>query len=209
MNAKYAKCARYTYALMALAAMFVFVSPTLATGLADGHDQNGKTQLSDFDKMFSEGSLDWMLLLDQATLDNLKNMNSAEIDKLKQDMLNRLREMDNAELDRLRDQHRPDLRDRLNDMPPKDLEKFKLPWQEDTEKDHKLGDNKIMPVGLNGSKNDGSKFDDHKPIGAVANSDNLFGNGVQSQYHQNQGMTAPASGSGSFGGQPGGQMGPR
>ena len=209
MNAKYAKCAKYTYALAALAAMCIFVSPTSAASLADGYDQNGKAQWGDFDRMFSEGSLDWMLLLDQATLNGLKNLNPAEIDKLKQDMLNRLREMNAAELDRLREQHRPDLRDRLNDMPPADLEKFKLPWQEDNEKGHKFGDNKIMPLGFNNSKNDGNKLDDHKPIGAVANSDNLFGNGIQSQYSPNQAIAAPAPGSGSFGGQPGGQMGPR
>jgi hypothetical protein len=153
------KCA---YALVAIAALCIFILPAVAQNMVNKPGSDDKAQLNDFDKTFSDGSLDWMLLLDKSTLDNLKNMNPEEIDKLKQDVLQRLRGMSPEELDKLRDQHKPDFEGRFRDMPPADFEKFKFPWQEDKNKieDHKPID--VKDYGYDPFKS--NKIDDNKPV---------------------------------------------
>lgn len=132
------------YAL-AIAALFIFILPAVAQDIADKPGLDDKQPRNDFDKLFLDGSFDWMLLLDKATLDDLKNMSPEEIEALKQDTLEQLREMSPDELDKLRSQNMKGFKDRFNNMPREDFDRLKFPWQEDQIKkdEHK-------PVKING-----------------------------------------------------------
>jgi hypothetical protein len=110
---------KYTYGPIALIAVCFLMMPVFAQDMVNKHDPVEKPQSGDFDRMFSNGSFDWMLPLDNASLDNLKKMMPAEIDKLRQEMMQRLKDMPPADLDRLRNLKIHNLEDRFRDLPRK------------------------------------------------------------------------------------------
>jgi hypothetical protein len=179
---------KYIYAfLMALVAVCFLMLPVLAQDMANKHDPTDKSQLSDFDRMSSNGSFDWMLPLDNASLDNLTKMKPDEIDKLRQDMIQKIKNLPPEELDRLRNLKMHDLGDRLRDLPPEELDRLRPP----------------MPGDMNPRFND-SKIDDHKPVDNKS-TDNRNGDPFQSGHREG----GPDAGPNSFNNQPGGQMGRR
>jgi hypothetical protein len=222
---------KYAYALVAIAAFCIFILPGMAQSMGDNPGIDDHPKSNDFDKAFSDGSFDWMMLLDQATLDKLKTMSPEEIDKLKHDMLERLRGLSPDELDRLRNSHMNDFRDRFKPLPPDDFENLKFPWQEDKNKidDHKpidvktygydpfksnkISDNKpdkdtpdqehTKNMPYNAIPLNNSKIDDHN---SAISGNHVFDNPNQfSQYQANM----PIAGGNSFNAPPAGQPGPR
>lgn len=100
---------KMTWALMALAAVCLTLTPALAAPCdANSRDRcNGSSEVGGF-----AGPHDWMLLVDDATKDNFDNMTVNEIRELRDEKISELDNMTTAQIEEL---HQTQM-DKLNNM---------------------------------------------------------------------------------------------
>jgi hypothetical protein len=186
---------KYVYGLVALVTACLFMVPAFALDSLNTHKPVDKFQVNRSDEMLFDGSIDWMFLLDKASLDNLQKMTPEDIDRLKQEMTQKLNGMPLENVDVLRKNNFQGLRNILKNMPPAEIERLRMKnLQKDGSEDGKMGDFRPRDDRFKDNKFNESRIDDTMDKNMIP--------------PDNRGI-GPFHGANSFNNQPTAPMGPR